>query len=171
MKMFGPKSLSYYLFYLTRIATFATLALISFILISLFTNNYEMVDGQFQIALPFLPETYIKGYYESNIIVTIVVAMLFFSVFFYLLSNILKTFKAEKLFSKKAIKQLNYFAILNLAVAPILFIVIDFIIMERPRIGNIYNYLLTFLLGIFLLFIAAIFNRGYQVQSENDLTI
>ncbi|WP_420845145.1 hypothetical protein [Maribacter litopenaei] len=56
-------------------------------------------------------------------------------------------------------------------VAPVLFIVIDFIIIGRPHIGNIYNYLLTFLLGIFLLFIAAIFNQGYLVQSENDLTI
>lgn len=97
--------------------------------------------------------------------------MLFFSVFFYMLSNIFKIFKASKLFTNKAIKQLNYFAFINLVVAPILFLTIDFFIMEKPQIGNIYNYLLTFLLGIFLLFIAAVFKHGYKVQSENDLTI
>lgn len=169
--MFGPKSLSYYLFYVARVSTFLSLALICFILLSLATNNYETVDGQFQIALPLLPETYIKGFFDSKIVITITLAMLFFCVFFYLLSNILKTFKDRKLFTKKAIKHLKYFAFLNLVVAPILFIVIDFIIIGRPHIGNIYNYLLTFLLGIFLLFIAAIFNQGYLVQSENDLTI
>jgi predicted membrane channel-forming protein YqfA (hemolysin III family) len=97
--------------------------------------------------------------------------MLFFAVFFYLLSTIFKTFKAPKLFTDRAIKQLNYFALLNLIAAPLLFLTIDFFIMQKQQIGNILNYLLTFLLGIFLLFIVAIFKQGYQVQNENDLTI
>lgn len=171
MKMFGPKSLSHYLFYAGRLATLGSLMLISFILISLITNNYEMANNQFQIAIPFFSETYIKGFYRPNIIITITLSMLFLSVFFFTLSNIFKTFKAPKLFTKRAIKQLNYFAFLNLVVAPLLLLTIDFFIMEKQQIGNVFNYLLTFILGVFLLFISVVFKQGFQVQNENDLTI
>ncbi|NNC34205.1 MAG: DUF2975 domain-containing protein [Croceitalea sp.] len=171
MKMFGPNSLSYYLFYFSRIAAFGSIALISFILLSLATDNFHMEGDQFQIALPLLPDTYIKGFYEANIITTITLTMLFFAIFFYLLSNILKTFKAEKLFSEKAINQLNYFAILNLIVGPSLYIIIHFFIMKHPSFSNIYNLLLSLLLGVFVLFIRAVFKKGFHVQNENDLTI
>ncbi|MEY8020634.1 DUF2975 domain-containing protein [Muriicola sp. SD30] len=170
MKMFGPKSLSFYLFYLSRIAAICSIILITYILGSLATGNFEIADKQFQIALPLLPETFIKGFYESNIIATITLAMLFFSVFFYLLSNILKTFKAEKLFTQKAIKQLNYFAILNLIIGPIIYFLIHFI-MDKSNFNDVYNLLLSLLLGVFVLFIRAIFKKGYIVQHEQDLTI
>lgn len=169
--MFGPKSLSYYLFYLSRIAAFASIVLIAFILISLGIGNFEIVDNQFQIALPFFPETFIKGFYRENIIVTITLTMLFFVFFFYVLSNILKTFKANKLFTYKAIKQLNYFAILNLIVGPILYLLIHFVIMRKSSFSDIYNLFLSLILGVFVLFIIAVFKRGYNVQNENDLTI
>jgi hypothetical protein len=170
MKMFGPKSLSYYLFYLSRIAAIGSLALIIYILGSLAIGNYEIADNQFQIALPLLPETFIRGFYESNIITTITLAMLFFAVFFYLLSNILKTFKADVLFTEKAIKQLNYFAVLNLLAGPALYFII-YIIMDKSGFGDAHNLLLSLLLGVFVLFIRAIFKKGYLVQHEQDLTI
>lgn len=171
MKIFGPKSLSHYLFYLSRIAAFASIVLIAFILISLGAGNFEIVDNQFQIALPFFSETYIKGFYKENIILTITLTMLFFGFFFYVLSNILKTFKADKLFTSKAIKQLNYFAILNLIVGPILYLVIHFLIMDKSSFSDIYNLFLSLILGVFVLFIIAVFKKGYNVQNENDLTI
>jgi len=171
MKIFGPNSLSHFLFYISRLCTIASITLIAFILISLFVGNYEIVNNQFQISLPIFSSTFIRAAYQPQHIITITLVMLFFSIFFYLVSNIFKTFKEPKLFTDSAIKQLNYFAFLNLIVAPLLFLTIDFFIMEKQQIGNIFNYLLTFLLGIFLLFIAAIFKQGYQVQHENDLTI
>jgi|GEM_PF-1525949 len=170
-KIFGPKSLSHYLFYLSRIAAFASIVLISFILISLGIGNFEMVDNQFQIALPFFSETYIKGFYKENIILTITLTMLFFGFFFYVLSNILKTFKADRLFTSKAIRQLNYFAILNLIVGPILYFLIHFVIMDKSSFSDIYNLFLSLILGLFVLFIVAVFKKGYNVQNENDLTI
>ncbi len=170
MKMFGPRSLSFYLFYFCRIASIGSIVLISFILISLVTGNFKIVDNQFNIALPFLSETFIKGFYESNIIITITLAMLFFAVFFYLLSNILKIFKAEKLFTQKAIKQLNHFAILNLLIGPALYFIIYFI-MNKTGFGDAHNLILSLLLGVFVLFIREVFKKGYNVQNENDLTI
>jgi hypothetical protein len=171
MKIFGPKSLSHYLFYLSRISAIGSIILIAFILISLGVGNFEVVDNQFQISLPFFSETYIKGFYKENIIVTITLAMLFFACFFYVLSNILKTFKADKLFTSKAIIQLNYFAVLNLIVGPILYLTIHFLIMNKSSFSDIYNLFLSLILGVFVLFIVAVFKKGYNVQSENDLTI
>jgi len=129
------------------------------------------VDNQFQIAIPLFPKTYIKGFYESNIITTITLTMIYFSLFFYMLSNILRTFKADKLFTSKAIKQLNYFAIINLLIGPALYLVIHFIIMDKSNFSDIYNLFLSLILGVFVLFIIAIFKKAYNVQSENDLTI
>ncbi|WP_424371962.1 DUF2975 domain-containing protein [Muriicola sp.] len=117
-----------------------------------------------------MSETFIKGFYETNIILTITLAMLFFAIFFYLLSNILKTFKAEKLFTQKAIKQLYYFAILNLFIGPSLYFVIHFI-MKKSSFNDAHNLILSLLLGVFVLFIRAVFKRGFNVQNENDLTI
>ena len=171
MKMFGPGSLSHYLFYLSRVAAIGSIALISFILISLGVGNYEIVGNQFQIALPLLKDTYIKGFYESNIIITITLVMVFFATFFYILSNILKTFKAQKLFTEKTVKQLGKFAILNLLIGPVLYFIIHFVIMKKSGFSDIYNLFLSLLLGVFVLFIQAVFKQAHRVQNENDLTI
>ena len=171
MKIFGQKSLSYYLFYASRLAAFGSILLIAYILISLATGNFEIVDSQFQIAFPPYSKNYIKGFYQPNIIAAISIIMVFFAVFFHMLSNILKTFKAEKLFTSKAIRQLNYFAIVNLVIWPVLYLTIHFVIMKKSNYHDIHNLILGLLLGVFVLFTAAVFKRGHQVQNENDLTI
>ncbi len=171
MKMFGPKSVSYYLFYISRLAAIGIMLLLSYILISLMLGNFDIINNQFQIAVPLMPDLYIKGFYEKNILITITLAMLFFTLFFYMLSNILKTFKANKLFTSKAIKQLNYFALLNLVVSPLVYFIIHFVIMNKTSFSDVYNVLLSLLLGVFMLFIVAVFKQGYDVQQENDLTI
>lgn len=171
MKMFGPKSLSVYLFFLSRLLALGTAVLLIFILLSLVTGNFKLFDGRFAIAIPLLPETFIKGNYEVNILVTISIIFLFYIIFFYLLSMIFKTFKAEILFTKTAIKQLNYFALLNLIAVPFFYVLIRFIIMHKQTYRNPAAVLLHMLLGIFILFIIAVFKRGFTVQSENDLTI
>lgn len=171
MKIFGPKSLSHYLFYISRLCAISCIALITFILLSLWLDNYEMIKDQFHISLPLIPDTKIKGFYQANIITTITLIMLYFSVFFYMLSNILKTFKAKKLFTDKAIKQLNYFAFLNLVAGTILYFIIHFAIMQKSDFRDIHNLILNIILGVFVLFVASVFKNGFQVQNENDLTI
>ena len=171
MKIFGSFSLSYYLFFACRICAIAISVFILFILISFSIGNFHLVDNQFQISIPFFPETFVKGFYESNIILTITLTMIYLIIFFTMLSNILKTFKAEKLFTTSAIKQLNYFALLNLLMGPLLYLVIHFFIMKKNSFENIYNLFLSFILGFFVLFLAALFKKGFIVQNENDLTI
>jgi hypothetical protein len=43
--------------------------------------------------------------------------------------------------------------------------------MDKSSFGNIYNLFLSLILGLFVLFIVAVFKKGYNVQNENDLTI
>jgi len=171
MKLFGPKSISSYSFYCSRIAAVGSIVLAIFILLSFAFENYSIVDGQFQIAIPFFSELYIKGLYAKTMILSIILIILFIGGFFYVLSLIFKSFKSEKLFTHNAIRHLNLFAVLNLLVFPILYMGIHFMIIKNSNFGSIHNFFLSIVLGIFALFIAAIFKRGLSVQKENDLTI
>lgn len=170
MKMFGEKSLSFYLFYITRIFSIVIGVLLLFIIFSFVTGNYNLNEGRFAINISFL-EVAIKGFYKFNIIATISTTLLLYTVFFYLLSLIFKTFKAKILFTEIAIKRLNIFALFNLVGTPFFFVIIHFVIMKHKTFRDLPTYILHLLLGIFILFIVAIFKRGYKVQSENDLTI
>lgn len=171
MKMFGSKSLSTFLYYGCTVITVASLSLISFILFSLALENFELINEQFKITIPLFPEMAIKGRYNDITITTITLFFIFYTIFFGLLTMIFKTFKASILFTDKAIKQLNYFTFLNLLVAPILYITINFIILVKDNYYDFASFLLHILLGIMALFIVAVFKKGYTIQSENDLTI
>jgi|AntAceMinimDraft_5_1070358.scaffolds.fasta_scaffold72949_3 hypothetical protein len=170
MKIFGPKSLSLYLFYFSRLFTILITLLIIFILISFVTENYALIDNRFEIKIPLM-ELYIKGIYQSNIITTISLTLFFYILFLFQLSKIFQTFKSEVLFTKKSIKQLKYFALFNVIGAPLAFVLIHFIIMQHSGFRDVPTYLLHIILGVFVLFIAIVFEKGYQVQAENDLTI
>ena len=168
--MFGPKSLSVYLFYISRIVSIAIGFFLLFILVSFLTGNFELINNRFEIKIPLM-ETYIKGFYDVRIITTIALTLIFYILFFYFLSIIFKTFKAETLFTKTAIRQLNNFALYNLIGSPLAFILIHILIMKHTNLRDLPTYLLHLLLGVFIFFIVAIFKKGYKVQSENDLTI
>ena len=176
MKLFGPKSISTYLFFICRITTIGSILLLLFILLSFTFDNFEVINGQFKIEVPLFSELYIKGIYNQSILISIYLILIFMSVFFYILSFILNSFKSEKLFTAKVIKHLNLFSILNLVVFPILyflihgFIIHGFII-QTPSFRSIHNLFLSLILGVFVLFISEIFKRGLKVQQENDLTI
>lgn len=168
--MFGSKSLSVYLFYITKLLSILIGLLLVFIVFSFVIGNYELNQGRFAIYIPY-SEIAIKGFYKFNIIATIIIILFFYTVFFYLLSSIFNTFKAETLFTEIALKRLNYFAILNLAIVPFFYLLIRFIIMQKDTYRNLPLVVLHMVLGIFILFIISIFKRGYKVQSEIDLTI
>jgi len=170
MKIFGPKSLSVYLFYITRLLAIVIGILLLFFVFSLLTGNFDLHEGRFTIVIPFT-EVAIKGFYKFNILTTITITLFFYIIFFYLLSLIFKTFNAETPFTKIAIKRLNYFAILNLLGTPFFFLIIHFIIMKHTTFRDLPTYVLHLLLGIFVLFVISVFKSGFKVQSEHDLTI
>ncbi|GAA4233739.1 hypothetical protein GCM10022291_11560 [Postechiella marina] len=169
MKMFGTKSLSSYLFTLSRVVSVLILLLALFIIISILTNNMALLDGRFAIALP-VSNMEIKANYNLKTIFTISSTLVFYAGYIYLLSLIFKTFKAEKLFTKTAVKYLKYFTVLNLIVFPFSYLFIRFVVMGGVKI-NIPFIVLHVLVGVLSAFLIALFNNGYSVQKENDLTI
>lgn len=170
MKMFGPKSISAILFYTTRMITIGMGLLTTYVSISFVTSNFESINGRYKMNIPLIG-SYIHGDHKTNVFITISLTLLFITVFFYMISNVFKTFKAHALFTKIAVKRMNHFALLNLLVGPLLYIVIHFIIMKHDNYRGIHNLILSILLGILILYGTAVFKRGFKVQSEHDLTV
>ena len=171
MKFFGKKSVSSWLFYLVRLGTISCILLSLFILLSFAIGNYEVQDGRFTIAFPFISYFDIKGVYERPILLSIGIILFYISTFMYSLSLILKSFMSPILFSTDAIRYLKILAMVNLLVFPPLYIIMRIMILNISIIAGIHNLILSIIFGVFLLFVAAIFKRGLKVQTENDLTI
>ncbi len=170
MKMFGKKSVSSILFYGSSITYSGYALFILFIIIALVFNQLTIIDtNYFQLSIPFT-NSIIKGAYHISNFIAIVSFFLFYTVFFYLLSLIFKTFKAERLFTNRAIIHLKWFTLLNL-IFPIFHIIIDSIYNSHLSTDDLIATLLHIGLGVFASFIATIFKLGYRLQEENDLTI
>ncbi len=170
MKMFGPKSMSTLLFYLTRLIAIGIVFFVTYIDISFLTKNFELNKGRYKMDIP-LTGTYIHGDYQLNVIVTISIGLLFGFIFFYMISNIFKSFKADILFTKVTVKRMNHFALLNLLAGPFLYVIIHFVIMQKENYRDIHNLIIHILLGLLILYGTAVFKRGFEVQSEHDLTV
>lgn len=168
--MFGPKSLSTICFYLFRICSLLILAFVLYIDYAFLTGNFKESNGRYQMEIPFTG-TYIHGDYQFNVILTISLGLLFFSIFFLILSNIFKALCQKLIFNKKTILHLRFFTTLNLLIGPILYLLIHFPIMQKTDFRDIHNLILHLIFGIVALFIMHIVRKGYHVQQENDLTI
>lgn len=171
MKMFGPKSISSFLFYVFRFGAISSLVLALFILLSFAFGNYELNAGRLSIPFPLFSYFDIKGDYNISIITSITLILIYIGGFLYSLSMILKSFKSAVLFNAVAIRYLKILAIINLLVFPILYLLIRIVILKVSIMGGIHNLILSLIFGVFLLYVAAIFKRGLKVQIENDLTI
>ncbi len=170
MKMFGPRSLSTALFYLFRLISVLTLMFVIYIDISFLTDNFTLTNGRYHMDIP-LTGAFIQGDYEFNVILTISLVLFFGALFFFVISNIFKALKEKVIFNKGAILNLKYFTILNLVIGPILYFLIHYPIMQKTNFRDIHNLILHLIFGIVALFLTHIFKNGYNVQSENDLTI
>ena len=98
--------------------------------------------------------------------------LLFLSVYFFIISVIFKTIKVNTLFSYDVIKLLKRFTLLN--VLPFLYSLIYNIttygetwFFESAFLGN-FMYIS---IGLISLFMTGILKKGYEVQTENELTI
>ncbi|WP_422349325.1 DUF2975 domain-containing protein [Flagellimonas sp.] len=170
LKVFGPNSISKYLFYLFRAISVGLLLFIIYIDLSFFLGTAEIINGRYYISLPILG-VIAKGDYQTNIIITITLGLLYGTIFFYVLSNIFKAFVSETVFTESAIRHLRYFSFLNLVIGPLLYIMTHFIIMQHSDYRDIHNPILNIIFGATALFIVHIFKKGYAIQSDNDLTI
>ncbi|MEW7278775.1 DUF2975 domain-containing protein [Aquimarina sp. 2201CG1-2-11] len=170
LKIFGKKSLSQLLFYITRLTTIGYSIFLLFISYAFVSDNFIGVsNGQFQIGIP-LTDSAIKGGYDSSTIGSIIVFFIFYILFFYILSMVFRTFREEVLFTELAIKYLTYFAIINLFF-PFVYGVLQSIILYKIDFNDLSIAFLHIILGVFSMFIITIFKQGVQLQEETELTI
>lgn len=162
MKIFGPKSLSTFFYYIFRS--------ISIVLLAFITDRFTIKDGRFDMKVPLIGSS-IQGDYQFSDILTISLTLIFGILLLYLLSNIFKALEKRIIFNKGIIQNLKFLTILNLIIGPILYFLIQFPIMHHNNFGNIHNLILLIIFGMISLFLTYVFQKGYTVQSENDLTI
>jgi hypothetical protein len=125
---------------------------------------------KFKMNYPYTETQMVTGIY-GNIyqIINNLFGFLFGGAFFYISFKSFKEMGSDKLFNSNAIKWLKRFAYLNLAYA-IVALCQMFISYGVDGFALISISAFIFL-GIIVLFIVQFFKKGYELQSENDLTI
>lgn len=161
------------LFYLTRILAAGYLFTSMYILFSssLKLSSFKLLENnRFAITYPFTDKNFLLGS-ENTIqyIAEMAISIGFYGVFFYLLSTVFNTFMQQRLFTFQGVKNLKRFYFFNLFITPVVLGVIATISIEDlPYVGLIVAH---FIIGIFALFLEAIFRQGVNLQNEQDLFI
>jgi DUF2975 family protein len=161
------------LFYLSRILAIAYIltALHLFVSVVFKLPTFEVLEnGRFVIQYPFTEKNFLLGSEYTWEYVSEMVAIIgFYGLFFWLLGNVFQTFRQVPLFTKRGIRNLKLFYIINLAVSPIMFgFLSGFSHEDMPFLVMIVAHAI---IGVFAFFITAIFNEGVGLQSEQDLYI
>lgn len=170
MKLFGQKSISSLLHLVAGIATSIFTIGFLFICISLLAGNMTVnEENRFIIKIPFTNSVF-EGIHAGTTFAAILGFLLFYAFFFFLLRLIFRVFKQQKIFSTTAIRNLKWFAILN-TIFPPFYILVAYWATQSFQISEVMPPILHVVIGVFSLFIMAIFKQGFQIQEENDLTI
>ena len=170
MKIFGPKSLSTIFYYIFRSISILLLTFFAYIEFAFISDRFSIKDDRFNMRIP-LTGSSINGNYQFSDILTISLILIFGILLLYLLSNIFKVLKETIIFNKKIIQNLKFLTILNLIIGPILYFIIHYLIMHHTEFRNIHNLILLIIFGMISLFITYVFQKGFTIQTENDLTI
>ena len=130
----------------------------------------KMEQNRFAINFPFTKQHFLLGSeYTVAYVAEMVLGLSLYGLFFWVLSNVFKTFKQERLFTKEGLKNLKCFYQFNLLLYPIAIIIWSlFSIEDFPFFAMIVAHAI---MGIFIFFMAAIFQQGVNLQNEQDLYI
>ena len=159
--------------FLSRIISIIYFATALHLLISIIFRlpTFKLLPSNvFIILYPLSAKTFIIGSsFSAGYIAEMALIILFYGLFFWLLSNVFKTFRQKKLFTAQGVKNLKFFYIMNLFVCPVLFTILSIdSIEDYPYFAMIIGHAI---LGIFVFFIAAIFEQGVNLQKDQDLFI
>jgi len=126
--------------------------------------------NRFAINFPFTQVHFLQGSeYSFEYVAEMVIGIGLYGLFFWVLSNVFKTFKQERLFTQNGLSYLKQFYLFNLIMYPIFAIIWAFISQEDfPFFAMILAHAI---MGIFIYFMAAIFKQGVNLQDEQDLYI
>lgn len=165
--------LASFLYVLTKIAAFFYLLTAVYALVNcLFEGPFfeKMELNRFAINFPFTTQHFLLGSeYTLAYVSEMVLGLALYGLFFWVLSNVFKTFKQERLFTKQGLKNLKRFYQFNLLLYPVVIVIWTlFSIEDFPFFAMIIAHAI---MGIFIFFMAAIFEQGVNLQSEQDLYI
>lgn len=124
---------------------------------------------KFKINYPFSDRQLVTGFYKPLQIITNIFAFLYFSLLFYFSYRSFREFSSDRVFSSRAVSNLRKLGYINIIFAIMLLLPSLWFYEMSPY--ALLQFLFIGFFGILILFIVAFFKKGYELQSENDLTI
>ncbi|WAC00848.1 DUF2975 domain-containing protein [Lacinutrix neustonica] len=146
LKMFGKHSVSALFFWLSIVCFLLSVIFFVGTFFSDLLKAFTALNSISKISFFFIPKI----------------------VFFYMLILIFRAFKTEKIFTKRTVIYLYLFAGINFLMVLVILLSLKF---EGYWAQDIVPIFPLIVLGVFGLFIAAIFKQGFQIQKDNELTI
>lgn len=126
---------------------------------------------KFKIYYPFTEQNLLTGIYTKSFIINSLISSSFFTIFSFVCYKITEALGKDYIFNLKTINWFKKLAWLSIILVPIQ-IINWFYNLNLKFSGDIFYISFIFLsLGIAIFFIIAFFKKGYELQSENDLTI
>ena len=126
---------------------------------------------KFKMYYPFTEQNLLTGIYIKNFIINSLIGSGFFTLFSFICYKITNSLSKDYIFNLKTINLFKKLAWLSIILVPIQ-IINWFYNLNLKFSGDIFYISFIFLsLGIAIFFIIAFFKKGYELQSENDLTI
>ena len=126
---------------------------------------------KFKIYYPFTEQNLLTGIYNKSFIINSLISSSFFTVFSFVCYKITEALGKDYIFNLKTINWFKKLAWLSIIFVPIQ-IINWFYNLNLKFSADIFYISFIFLsLGIAIFFIIAFFKKGYELQSENDLTI
>jgi hypothetical protein len=164
------------LFYVSRAAAFLFLltavysagVVLSYYYSSSAALPIQITDQYFTIFYPFTRTPFLLGDYTASFLFSSFLTIAFYGLFLWLLSDVFRAFRQQKLFTKKGVSRLSRFYITNLLVPLLLLLML---LLFQNDISDLVRIMfLHLVIGIFAWFMAAIFKQGVILQEEQDLT-
>jgi hypothetical protein len=164
------------LFYVSRAAAFLFLLTAVYsagvVLLYYYSSSsalpIQITDQYFTIFYPFTRKPFLLGDYTASFLFSSFLTIAFYGLFLWLLSDVFRAFRQQKLFTKKGVSRLSRFYITNLLVPLLLLLML---LLFQNDISDLVRIMfLHLVIGIFAWFMAAIFKQGVILQEEQDLT-
>ena len=126
---------------------------------------------KFKIYYPFTEQNLLTGIYTKSFIINSLISSSFFTIFSFVCYKITEALGKDYIFNLKTINWFKKLAWLSILFVPIQIINCFFNLNLKMSASLLYSSFIFLSLGIILFFIIAFFKKGYELQSENDLTI
>jgi len=172
--MNNVKLLSKILLVISRLLSLLYFLIFTYALITLVGRSGALnisKDGKFfEILIPLTRIPFLLGFYNQQYIwLEFLPIFLLYALFFLLLSYIFYVFAQDKLFTYKGYNYLRIFYVANFTVPLFMLLLTEFL--AEASFDSWALVGMHILLGIFIYFMAAIFNQGLKLQNEQDLII